>query len=82
MGYVYRGRALVCDGCTAVPAQLRECPYRVTVPGGQRVRYCKPSLAVDVEDFAEQARTQLGETADASIEAERRDRAERQGRLF
>lgn len=40
------------------------------------------SLAVDVEDFAEQARTQLGETADASIEAERRDRAERQGRLF
>lgn len=40
------------------------------------------SLAVDVEDFAELARTQLGETADASMEAERHDRAERQGRLF
>lgn len=40
------------------------------------------SLAVDVEDFAAEARTQLGATAEECIEAERTDRAERQGRLF
>jgi hypothetical protein len=40
------------------------------------------SLAVDVEDFAAEARTQLGTTAEEQIEAERRDRAEREGRIF
>jgi hypothetical protein len=40
------------------------------------------SLAADVEDFAGQARAQLGEAAEERIAAERRDRAERQGRLF
>jgi len=40
------------------------------------------SLAVDVEDFAADARAEMGDAAEEHIEAERRDRAERQGRLF
>lgn len=43
MGYVYRDGSLVCDKCTSKGAEPRLCPYFVTEPSGQRLRYCSPS---------------------------------------
>lgn len=48
MGYITAPNGtLACDTCCTPGAQLRECPYWVTEPGGQKLRYCSPAALCD-----------------------------------
>lgn len=48
MGYITApDGTLACDACGTPGARLRKCPYWVTEPGGQRLRYCSPAALCD-----------------------------------